>query len=134
MKVKASIMIILELILKTLKAWKGIKSIISLKCKDSDIPKTIKDKDTFLTAPKSIPNSSHTFFSSVAPNTQSKINRTYKSFNHFLKNPGNESIFNKPCTNKEIIDIISDLSCNKAAGPNSIPYKNFEISKGLYCK
>ena len=29
---------------------KGIKLIISLKCKDSDIPKMIKDKDTFLTA------------------------------------------------------------------------------------
>ena len=128
MKLKASIMIILELILKTLKTWKGIKSIISLKRKDSDIPKIIKDKDTFLTAPKSIPNSFHTIFSSVAPNTQSKINRAYKSFNHFLKNPGNESIFIKPCTNKEIIDMIPDLSCNKATGPNSIPYKIFEIS------
>ena len=45
-----------------------------------------------------------------------------------------ESIFNKLCTNKEIIDIISDLSCDKATGPNSIPIKNYEISKGLYCK
>ena len=40
-----------------------------------------------------------------------------------------ESIFNKPCTNKEIIGIISDLSSNKATGPNSIPIKNYEISK-----
>ena len=47
-KVKESIiMIISGLILKT-----DIKSIIFLKCKDSDIPKTIKDKDAFLTSPK----------------------------------------------------------------------------------
>ena len=37
--------------LKSIKnTLKGIKLIISLKCKDSDIPKMIKDKDTFLTA------------------------------------------------------------------------------------
>ena len=51
-----------------------MKSIISLKCKDSDIPKIIKDKDTFLTAPKDIANSFNKFFCSVAPNIHSKIN------------------------------------------------------------
>ena len=60
--------------LKNIKnTWKGIKSIISLKCKDSDIPKIIKDKYTFLTAPKDIANSFSKFFCSVAPNNQSKI-------------------------------------------------------------
>ena len=60
--------------LKNIKnTWKGIKSIISLKCKGSDIPKIIKDKYTFLTAPKDIGNSFSKFFCSVAPNNQSKI-------------------------------------------------------------
>ena len=63
-------------------------------------------------------------FCSVAPNIQSNINLAYKSFEKPM-----ESIFNKPCTNKEIIGIISDLSSNKATGPNSIPIKNYEISK-----
>ena len=94
--------------------WKGIKSIISFKCKDSDIPKIMKDKDTFLTAPRDIANSFNKFFCSVAPNIQSKINFAHKSFNHFLKHPCNESVFIKPRTNKEIIGIISDLSSNKA--------------------
>ena len=106
-----------------------MKSIISLKCKDSDIPKIIKDKDTFLTAPKDIANSFNNFFCSVAPNIQSKINLGYKSFNHFLKNPCNEAFFIKTCTNEEIIDIISDLSCNKATGPNSIPIKTMKLAK-----
>ena len=88
--------------LKNIKnTWKGIKSIISLKSKNSDIPKIIKDKDTFLTGPKDIANSfsnkysnrySNKFFCSVAPNIQSKINFVHKSFNHFLKNPCNESM------------------------------------------
>ena len=98
-----------------------------MKCKVSDIPTIIKDKGTFLTAPKDIANSFNKFFCSVAPNIQSKINLAYKSFNHFLKNPCNESLFIKPCTNKEIIDKISDLSCNKATGPNNIPIKIMKL-------
>ena len=105
------------------------KSIISLKCKDSDITKIIKDKDSFLTAPKDTANSFNKFFYSVAPNIQSKINFAHKSFNHFLKNPCNEFIFIKPWTNNEIIDIISDLSSNKATGPNSIPIKIMKLAK-----
>ena len=66
------------------------------------------------------------FFCSVVPNIQSKID---KFFNHFLKNPCNQSIFIKPCTNKEIIDKISDLSSNKAAGPNSIPIKTIRLAR-----
>ena len=68
-------------------------------------------------------------FCTVATNIQSKINFAHKSFNHFLKNPCNESIFTKPCTNKEIIDIISDLSSNKTTGPSSILIKIMELAK-----
>ena len=39
------------------------------------------------------------------------------------------SIFIKPCTNKEIIDIISDLSRNKATESNSIPINILELAK-----
>ena len=46
-----------------------------------------------------------------------------------MKNPCNESIFTKPCTNKEIIDIISDLSSNKTTGPSSILIKIMELAK-----
>ena len=77
--------------------------IISSKCKDSDIPKIIKDKDTFLAAPKDIANSFNKFFCSVEPNIQSVINLAYKSFNHYLKNPCNESTFIKPWTNRHNI-------------------------------
>ena len=69
------------------------------------------------------------FFYFVVPTIQSKIDLTYKSFNHFLKNPCNKSIFIKPCTDKEFIDIISDFSCNKETGPNSIPIKIMELAK-----
>ena len=70
------------------------------------------------------------FFCSVAPNIQSKIKFAHISFNHFLKNPCNESIFIKSCTNKETIDIIYDLSSNKATGLNSfIPIKIMKLEK-----
>ena len=114
-------MIILELIFKHSKHMESHK--INYKCNDSDIPKIIKDKDTFLSAPKDIANLFNKFFHSVAPNIQSKINFTHKSYNHFLKNPCNKSIFIKPCINKEITDITPDLSSNQATGPNRIPIK-----------
>ena len=67
-------------------------------------------------------------FCTVATNIQSKINFAHKFFNHFLKNPCNESIFTKPCSNKEIIDIISDLRSNKTTGPSSILIKIMELA------
>ena len=45
-----------------------------------------------------------------------------------MKNPCNEYFFMKPGTNKEIIDI-SDRSCNKATGPNSVPIKIMKLAK-----
>ena len=57
------------------------------------------------------------------------FNFTHKSSNHFLKILYNESIFIKPCTNSEIIDIVSDLSSKKAKGPNSIPIKIMKLAK-----
>ena len=67
--------------LKNIKnTWKGIKSIISLRCKDFDITKIIKDKDTSLTALKNIANSFNKFFCSIAPYIQSKINFAHKFF------------------------------------------------------
>ena len=69
------------------------------------------------------------FFCFVAPSIQSEIDFAHKSFNYFLKNPCNESIFIKPCTNKEIRDIISDLGSKKATGPNSILTKIMKLAK-----
>ena len=101
----------------------------SYSLKDSDMRKIIKGKDTILNAPKDIANSFNTFFCLVAPNIQLKINFAHKSFNHFLKNPCNESIFIKPCTNEIII---SDLSSNKATGPNNIPIKIMKLAKNCF--
>ena len=44
-----------------------MRPIIPLKYKDSDIPKIIKDRDSFLTTPKDTANSCNKFFCSVAP-------------------------------------------------------------------
>ena len=46
-----------------------------------------------------------------------------------MKNPCNGSNFIKISTNKDIIDIISDLSCNKAPGPINIPIKIMKLTK-----
>ena len=45
-----------------------------------------------------------------------------------MKNPFNESILIKPCTNETIMDIIYDFKSNKATGPNSIPIKIMKLA------
>ena len=47
-----------------------------------------------------------------------------------LENPCNESIFIKPYINKEIIDMISDLSNYKAMGRNNNSAKILKLAKG----
>ena len=71
--------------------WKGIKSIISLKAKESESPKIIlSNKGKVLTKPIDTANSFNNFFCSVAPNIQSNIKQTFKPFHHYLTNPCKE--------------------------------------------
>ena len=61
--------------------WKGIKSIISLKAKQSESPKIIlSNKGKVLTKPIDTAKSFNNFFCSVAPNIQSNIKQTCKPF------------------------------------------------------
>ena len=78
--------------------WKGIKSIISPKAKESESPKTVLNKGEVLTNPIDISSSFNNFFCCVVTNIQSNIKQTFKPFHHYLTNPCEESFLISPCT------------------------------------
>ena len=61
---------------------------------------------------------------------------TLPHFSDYLSNESISPLFLQPTDREEIVNIISSLNCNKASGPNSIPYRilfllKYEISKQL---
>ena len=110
--------------------WKEIKSIISLKTKESQSPKIIlNNKSEFLINPNDIANQFNKFFCFVAPTIQSNIKPNFKSFDHYLNEPCKESFLISPRTKNEILEIISSLDYNKAIGINSIPIQILKLAK-----
>ena len=76
---------------------KGIKSIISLKAKDSECPKIIKTKHgETITDPKLIADNFNNFFCSVVQSVQEKINFVVKPFRNYLSKPCNDSFIITP--------------------------------------
>ena len=57
---------------------------------------------------------------------EQKIPKSKNSFDTFLKNPNTKSLLHKPCTDKEVSDIIRSFNSTKATGPNSIHPKLFD--------
>ena len=68
-----------------------------------------------------IANSFNDFFVNIGKSIEAKIPQSNLSFNSYLKNANEKSIFLRPCDQVEVLLIISGLKSSKACGPNSIP-------------
>ena len=74
------------------------------------------------------------FFVNIGSSVESKIPQSKRSFSYYLRNANNKSIFLKPCTNIEVLFIISNMNSSKASGPNSISTNLLiEFSELLIC-
>ena len=110
------------------KTWKGIKSIISMKCKNNDIPSSILNDGKCITESTTIANIFNDFFHSVAPPIQPKLNFFCKSSNEYLPSKNYYSFIITSTSKAEIDAIISSLNKNKSTGPNSIPFKTLKLT------
>ena len=106
----------------TKNAWKGIKSLISLKTAASRVPTvlSLNNGDTILNH-YDIANTFNNYFVSIAETTTKSINYFHKQLLDYLSNKSSGTIFLEPTDKEEIANIISSLNSNKASGPNSIP-------------
>ena len=101
--------------------WKGIKSIISLKSKNCNLPSVIMDGENKLTEANSIAKAFNTFFVNIGKDLCSAIPRVNESPYSFMPDSVSNNIFLNPITHHEIENEIELLNPTKAVGPYSIP-------------
>ena len=101
-------------------AWKGIKSLISLKTVASSLPTVLSlDNGDTIANPYDIANTFNSYFASIAVT----IKNSHKQFLDYLSNETISTMFLQPTDKEKIANIISSLNSNKTSGPNSIPYR-----------
>ena len=69
------------------------------------------------------------YFSTIASELQGKIKHFGKDFSFYLKNSNPNNFFINPTDKNEIINIINNISINKATGPHSIASDILHIIK-----
>ena len=100
--------------------WKTINNVMGRGQKDS-LPDQFKDGNGILiTDPKNIANKFNNFFVNVGPDLAANINSTGKTYDQYLGEPMQKSMFMKPIVEKEIIKIIAKFDPNKSAGHDNI--------------
>ena len=103
------------------KTWDGIRDLINVSKKKNSFPTRIIYKNEEKKTNIEIANSFNDFFVNIGTTIEAKIPQSKSSFNHYLKNANEKSVFLKPCDQVEILLIINGLKSSKACGPNSIP-------------
>ena len=88
-----------------------------------DSPKIISLRYHPVTNPQATANTFNSFFCLVAAEVESEVSFSYKTFFEYLPPLNHESFFISPCTKAELIEIFSNFTSEKLAGPNSIPTK-----------
>ena len=116
-------------------AWKGIKSLISLKTLASHVPTILfLDNGDTITNPYDIANKFNNYFVSIAETTKKNIKHSHKHFSDYLSNETSNTTLLQPTDKEAIANIISSLNSNKTSGPNSIPYRILFILKNEISK
>ena len=96
------------------------------------MPRTISQRENFITNPYDIANIFNNYFSSVADTAKESIKYAHEHFSDFLNNQCKNSIFTHPTDSEEIANIISTLNMNNSSSPNSVPYKILNLLKTIF--
>ena len=109
--------------------WKGIKSIINIKSKNTFTPTSILNENGIISEPVEVANAFNDYFSSIAGKLQAKIHQNGLDFTKYLLYNNPHSFFIEPTDKFEVLNIINDLNVSKACGPHSIPTDIFHSIK-----
>ena len=113
------------------KTWNGIKSLISISNNKSASPTSLNINNKLNTDPVDIANSFNDFFSTVGSKLAQNIYPSKNDHLHYLNTSNLMSIFIKPASEIEILNLISTLNNTKASGPCSIPTDIFKMTKHI---
>ena len=110
------------------KVWQGIKQIINIKSKLTDIPTCISSNDNLISCPKEISNKFNEYFSNIAGDIlkgrkYEGYKEGYGDYMSYMPDPEPDSIFLHAVSSEDIFNIIMKFDDNKGTGPCSIPSK-----------
>ena len=109
--------------------WKGIKSIININSIMKIGPNSHMVNDDLISDPKEIANTFNNYFFSIAKDLQGKIYHNGQDFTKYLTNRNKHNFFITPTDKHEIINLINNISINKAIGLHSIPSNILHLIK-----
>ena len=109
--------------------WRGIKSIINIKSKETIGPAALRIDEEISNDPSKVANEFNSYYANVAKDLQSKIHTVNQDFNTYLTDNHEKSFFLSPTNPYEVLDIIDLSMNNKSTGPNSIPNFVLELMK-----
>ena len=113
------------------KTWDGIKSIINISNMKSMSPSSLNVNNKINTNPVDIANCFNDYFSNIGSKLAEKIFPSKYDHLHYLKCSNPVSIFIKPTSTIEILNLISTLNNNKSSGPFSIPTDIFKMTGNI---
>ena len=102
------------------KTWDGIRNLINVSKKKNLSPTKLIYKNEEKVTNVDMAESLNDFFVNIGSSVEAKIPKSQRHFSSFLGSPNNKSIFLKPCTAIEVLEIINSLKSSKSCGPNSI--------------
>ena len=113
------------------KTWDGIKSLINISNMKSMSPNSLYIDNKLNTNPVDIANSFNNYFSTIGSTLAGKIFPSKHDHLHYLKSSNPMSIFLRPVSELEILNLVSSLNNSKASGPFSIPTDIFKMTKHI---
>ena len=103
--------------------WQTINNVLGRGKKES-LPDQFKDRnEKLINDPKNIANEFNNFFVNVGPDLAANITSTGKTYDQYLGECVQNSMFMRPIVKKEIIEIISKFDPNKSTGHDDIGNK-----------
>ena len=109
------------------KIWQGINEILRKNKKMPSEEIFLNEDGLVITDPKRVANSFNRFFTNVADNLVSKIDKTNSKYQDFLKNPNEHSIFLKEVDFGEVYKIVANLDTTKSGDIYGITPKFLQL-------
>ena len=101
--------------------WKILNEVINKKRSQLKFPSSFKVDNTEISDPTEIANRFCNYFSNIGPNLAQKIQSIPNSHFNSLEGQFPNSLFHKPATENEIIEISKSFPSGKAPGYDKIP-------------
>ena len=108
---------------KSKKVWEGSRSIINRKNGKCSNNLSLNINNETITDDLIKANQFNNFFTSIAKSLVTKIAKTLKSFDSYIKSSNKKTFFISPTSKKDAEDILGTLKTNKSIDLSTVPTK-----------